>query len=82
MSFWSFGFSVRASFKILQSLRVCFWFYTFSLKQSVLLVIVLVLFSHMASGWVDGWAVEKGLSLSCISEAVRYRKLVLCRDIG
>ena len=43
---------------------------------------VWVLFSHMASGWVDEWAVEKGLSLSCISEAVRYRKLVLCRDIG
>ena len=41
---------------------------------------VRVLFSPMVSGWAGGWREE--VCPSCISETVRCRKLMLCRDIG
>ena len=43
--------------------------------------VVMVLFSPMVSGWVGGHAAGK-ICLACISETVRYRKLILGRDIG
>ena len=40
-----------------------------------------VLFLPMVSGWAGGWVGGK-VSLGCISETVRCRKLILGRDIG
>ena len=40
-----------------------------------------VLFSPMVSGWLGGRAAEK-VCPGCILETIRYRKLILGRDIG
>ena len=39
-----------------------------------------VLFSPMVSGWAGGR--REKVCPGCISETVRCRKLILCRDIG
>ena len=39
-----------------------------------------VLFSPMVSGWAGGW--REKVYLGCISKTVRFRKLILGRDIG